>query len=87
MSFKIKRLTNKWLLIDKERNYMNTKKKIAITGGTGKTGRYVVSEFLNHGYEVINIDIDISPDAPGIPVAGPLGEFRPAAAQVCRLVS
>lgn len=46
---------------------MNPKKKIAVTGGTGKTGRYVVSEFLKHGYEVINIDLDISPDAPGIP--------------------
>jgi nucleoside-diphosphate-sugar epimerase len=31
-------------------------KKILVTGGSGKAGRWVVPELLSHGYEVINAD-------------------------------
>lgn len=43
-------------------------KRIVVTGGTGKTGRWVVKEFLDKGYKVVNVDINVTPDAPGIPV-------------------
>jgi nucleoside-diphosphate-sugar epimerase len=32
-------------------------KKIVVTGGSGKAGRAVVRELLEHGYEVLNIDL------------------------------
>jgi nucleoside-diphosphate-sugar epimerase len=32
-------------------------KKIAVTGGSGKAGRVVVKDLLEHGYEVVNIDV------------------------------
>lgn len=32
-------------------------KKIVVTGGSGKAGRATVRELLEHGYEVLNIDI------------------------------
>jgi nucleoside-diphosphate-sugar epimerase len=32
-------------------------KKIIVTGGSGKAGRAVVSDLLEHGYDVLNIDI------------------------------
>ncbi|MDX1522234.1 MAG: NAD(P)-dependent oxidoreductase, partial [Anaerolineae bacterium] len=32
-------------------------KKIVVTGGSGKAGRAVVRELLEHGYEVLNVDI------------------------------
>jgi nucleoside-diphosphate-sugar epimerase len=37
-------------------------KRIAVTGGSGKAGRAVVRELIDHGYSVINIDIAASPD-------------------------
>lgn len=37
-------------------------KKIAVTGGSGKAGRAVIRELVEHGYGVINIDIAGSPD-------------------------
>lgn len=43
-------------------------KKVVVTGGTGKTGRWVVKEFLDQGYEVVNVDINVTPDSPGIPL-------------------
>jgi nucleoside-diphosphate-sugar epimerase len=30
--------------------------KIVVTGGSGKAGRAVVREFLDHGYQVLNVD-------------------------------
>src|SRR4051812_32739063 len=36
-------------------------KKIVVTGGSGKAGRAVVRELLDHGYEVLNVDI-VSPE-------------------------
>jgi nucleoside-diphosphate-sugar epimerase len=35
----------------------NTVKKIVVTGGSGKAGRATVRELLEHGYDVLNIDI------------------------------
>ena len=32
--------------------------KVLITGGNGRAGTYVVKEFLNHGYEVVNADLN-----------------------------
>lgn len=32
-------------------------KKIVVTGGSGKAGRAAVRELLDHGYEVLNIDV------------------------------
>jgi nucleoside-diphosphate-sugar epimerase len=31
-------------------------KKVVVTGGSGKAGRAVVRELLDHGYEVLNVD-------------------------------
>lgn len=33
------------------------KKRIVVTGGSGKAGRAVVKELLEHGYEVLNVDL------------------------------
>jgi nucleoside-diphosphate-sugar epimerase len=37
--------------------------KIAVTGGSGKAGRGVVRDLLEHGHEVLNIDRVPSPDS------------------------
>jgi nucleoside-diphosphate-sugar epimerase len=41
-------------------------KKIVVTGGSGKAGRAVVAELVDHGHDVVNVDIAASrdPDAP-----------------------
>lgn len=44
--------------------------KIAVTGGSGKAGRYVVRDLLDHGYQVVNVD--------AVPPALPLTRFRQA---------
>ena len=31
--------------------------RIIVTGGSGKAGRYVVEEFVAHGYAVLNLDL------------------------------
>jgi nucleoside-diphosphate-sugar epimerase len=31
--------------------------RVAVTGGSGKLGRAVVAELLEHGYEVVNLDV------------------------------
>jgi nucleoside-diphosphate-sugar epimerase len=43
--------------------------KVAVTGGSGKAGRAVVRDLLEHGHEVLNIDLVPSPDpiAPYLP--------------------
>ena len=33
-------------------------KNVVVTGGSGKAGRAVIKELIEHGYSVINIDID-----------------------------
>ncbi len=37
-------------------------KRIAVTGGSGKAGRAVVRDLVEHGYSVINIDTQSAPD-------------------------
>ena len=44
--------------------------KIAVTGGSGKAGRYVVRDLLDHGYQVVNVDV--------VPPARSLTRFRQA---------
>jgi nucleoside-diphosphate-sugar epimerase len=44
--------------------------KIVVTGGSGKAGRAVVHDLLEHGYEVLNVDRVPSPE--------PLSRFRQA---------
>ena len=39
------------------------KKKVVVTGGSGLLGVWVVKEFLEHGYEVVNADVRRSPEA------------------------
>jgi len=38
-------------------------KKVLVTGGTGKAGPWVVADLLEHGYEVINVDLRPSSQA------------------------
>ncbi len=38
-------------------------KKIVVTGGSGKAGRAVIRDLLDHGYEVLNVDLAPSRDA------------------------
>jgi len=37
--------------------------KIAVTGGSGKAGRPVVRDLLEHGHEVLNVDRVPSPES------------------------
>ena len=32
-------------------------KKVVVTGGSGKAGRAVVRDLVEHGYEVLNVDL------------------------------
>src|SRR3982751_1482359 len=38
---------------------------IVVTGGSGKAGRGVVRDLLEHGHEVRNVDLVPSPESPG----------------------
>src|SRR5258708_34424557 len=38
-------------------------KKIVVTGGSGKAGRAVVRDLVEHGYEVLNVDMAPSREA------------------------
>ncbi|HZG57172.1 NAD-dependent epimerase/dehydratase family protein, partial [Paenibacillus sp.] len=40
-------------------------KKVVVTGGSGLLGAWVVKEFLEHGYEVLNADVRRSTE-PGV---------------------
>lgn len=35
---------------------MNKNKRIVVTGGSGKAGKWIIKELLDHGYDVLNID-------------------------------
>ncbi len=37
-------------------------KKIVVTGGSGKAGRAVVRDLLEHGYDVLNVDLQPPPE-------------------------
>jgi nucleoside-diphosphate-sugar epimerase len=54
--------------------------KIAVTGGSGKAGRAVVRDLLEHGHDVLNIDLrpsaeSSSPDSPAPFLAADLTDF------------
>ncbi len=38
------------------------KKRVIVTGGSGKAGRWIVKDLLENGYEVLNLDVKPSPD-------------------------
>ncbi|GAA2907939.1 UDP-glucose 4-epimerase [Actinoplanes cyaneus] len=40
--------------------------RIAVTGGSGKLGRFVVKDLSDHGYEVVNLDL-VAPREPECP--------------------
>jgi nucleoside-diphosphate-sugar epimerase len=40
-------------------------KRIVVTGGSGKAGRATVRELLDHGYEVLNVDLAPPPEPQG----------------------
>ena len=57
--------------------------KVAVTGGSGKAGRAVVRDLLEHGHEVLNVDIrpsseSSSPDSPAPFLAADLTDFGQA---------
>lgn len=39
-----------------------SQKKIVVTGGSGKAGRAVIHDLVEHGYQVLNVDWQRSPD-------------------------
>lgn len=43
-------------------------RKIVVTGGSGRAGRAIIRELVAHDYEVLNVDVNPSPD--------PLAPFR-----------
>jgi len=54
--------------------------KIAVTGGSGKAGRAVVRDLLEHGHEVLNVDVvpsadSRSPDSPAPFMIADLTDF------------
>jgi nucleoside-diphosphate-sugar epimerase len=49
--------------------------RIAVTGGSGKAGRAVVRDLLEHGHQVLNVDLVPSPGPGGPDAAAP---FLPA---------
>jgi nucleoside-diphosphate-sugar epimerase len=49
-----------------ENNIEAMMKKIVVTGGSGKAGRAVVSDLVDYGYEVLNVDL-ASPRTPVAP--------------------
>ena len=54
--------------------------KIAVTGGSGKAGRAVVRDLLEHGHQVLNIDRvpsaeSSSPDSPAPFLAADLTDY------------
>lgn len=49
--------------------------RVAVTGGSGKLGRAVVRDLVDHGYDVINLDRVPSPDPVGQFVKVDLADF------------
>ncbi len=50
--------------------------KIAVTGGSGKAGRAVVSDLKAHGHDVLNIDLGPSPESYHYPDDAPIPFLR-----------
>jgi nucleoside-diphosphate-sugar epimerase len=54
--------------------------KVAVAGGSGKAGRAVIRDLLEHGYDVLNIDVwpsaeSSSPDSPAPYLAADLTDY------------
>ena len=54
--------------------------KIAVTGGSGKAGRAIVRDLLEHGHDVLNVDRvpsaeSFSPDSPAPLLLADLTDF------------
>lgn len=50
--------------------------RIAVTGGSGRLGRAVVLDLTEHGYDVVNLDLDAPPaGAPGDFLTVDLGDY------------
>jgi len=43
---------------------VDQEKRVIVTGGSGKAGRYVVQELVDHGYTVLNLDLKPLPSLP-----------------------
>lgn len=39
-------------------------KRVVVTGGSGKAGKWVVRDLVEHGYQVLNLDLTANPDIP-----------------------
>ena len=50
--------------------------KIAVTGGSGKTGRVVASDLRAQGHEVLNLDLGPSPESYHYPAGSPISFMR-----------
>jgi nucleoside-diphosphate-sugar epimerase len=50
-------------------------KRIVVTGGSGKAGRAVVRDLLEHGYEVLNVDLHRPPALPSRFLQADLTDF------------
>jgi nucleoside-diphosphate-sugar epimerase len=50
--------------------------KIAVTGGSGKTGRVVASDLKAQGHEVLNVDLGPSPESYHYPDGSPIPFLR-----------
>jgi nucleoside-diphosphate-sugar epimerase len=60
--------------------------RIAVTGGSGKLGRAVVSDLHEHGYDVVNLDRAAPPeDAPGDFLAVDLTDYGQAVQALTRI--
>ena len=56
--------------------------KVIVTGGSGKLGRAVVRELLEHGYAVVNLDAAAERDGPCPSIRADLTDFGQVAAAV-----
>ena len=50
--------------------------RVAVTGGSGRLGRAVLAELIEHGWDVVNLD-QRAPATGGLPVAGIRDSVRP----------
>jgi nucleoside-diphosphate-sugar epimerase len=53
-------------------------KNVVVTGGSGKAGRAVVRELVEHGYGVLNVDLVSPTDPVGAFVKADLGDLGQA---------
>ena len=66
-------------------------KSVVVTGGSGKAGRAVIRELIEHGYAVMNVDVDAArptavPFLQGRPDRPRARPWRPCVAPPARLI-